>query len=303
MENIQHYRPLSYALHPATTSTTASSSSPGPVHLPPQPADDSSMVATTDAPSVASVAEGTPVSHDASSVTEPPAKRRPGRPKGSRVKKDSAKAVATPSLPEVNAQNQQYYEFQWRMLNLCAEFYGAAEELVKSTPPLVIAQCYQMGPGTPMDPLVMLTEAKRTCDTLLANPSELLTMPPPPMYPAMPAFYQPPPIVVANPAPYPLPMAPSYAHYPAAYYHPYPYAAPPPPPPPQASASAPAPGAWSDEEVERLRKLAEDSKTRNTTAEPDWDWVVGQWGHSRSRCVPELPLFRCFLRLSGNKSS
>ena len=30
----------------------------------------------------------------------------------------------------MNAQNQQYYEFQWRVLNLCAEFYGAAEELV-----------------------------------------------------------------------------------------------------------------------------------------------------------------------------
>lgn len=32
----------------------------------------------------------------------------------------------------MNAQNQQYYEFQWRVLNLCAEFYGAAEELVVS---------------------------------------------------------------------------------------------------------------------------------------------------------------------------
>lgn len=28
------------------------------------------------------------------------------------------------------AQNQQYYEFQWRVLNLCSEFYGAAEELI-----------------------------------------------------------------------------------------------------------------------------------------------------------------------------
>jgi hypothetical protein len=32
--------------------------------------------------------------------------------------------------PEVNAQNHQYYEFQWRMLTLCAEFYSAAEELL-----------------------------------------------------------------------------------------------------------------------------------------------------------------------------
>ena len=35
-----------------------------------------------------------------------------------------------PQHPDVNAHNQQYYEFQWRVLNLCGEFYGAAEELV-----------------------------------------------------------------------------------------------------------------------------------------------------------------------------
>jgi hypothetical protein len=83
----------------------------------------------------------------------------------------------------MNAQNQQYYEFQWRVLNLCAEFYGAAEELVvsylcilfsrnlfttsqKGTAPLVVAQCYHMGPGVNVDPLSMLGEAKRICDTL-----------------------------------------------------------------------------------------------------------------------------------------
>ena len=82
----------------------------------------------------------------------------------------------------MNAQNQQYYEFQWRVLNLCAEFYGAAEELVvsclfalvdnllttsqKGTAPLVVAQCYHMGPGVTVDPLSMLGEAKRICDTL-----------------------------------------------------------------------------------------------------------------------------------------
>lgn len=45
----------------------------------------------------------------------------------------SKKAFQQPAAPaNVNAQNQQYYEFQWRVLNLCAEFYGAAEELVVS---------------------------------------------------------------------------------------------------------------------------------------------------------------------------
>ena len=30
----------------------------------------------------------------------------------------------------MSQQNQQFYEFQWRALNLCSEFYNAAEELV-----------------------------------------------------------------------------------------------------------------------------------------------------------------------------
>ncbi|KAF9468204.1 hypothetical protein BDZ94DRAFT_1247460 [Collybia nuda] len=147
-------------------------------------------------------------------------KRRPGRPRGSknrkpRVGQASAKqettfyaqgqpslhpvvGAAPPQHPDVNVHNQQYYEFQWRVLNLCAEFYGAAEELVKGTPPLVIAQCYQMGPNSSVDPLNMLGDAKRICDTLLANPSQLISSPPPPMYPVMPTMYKP---VIAQPAP------------------------------------------------------------------------------------------------------
>ena len=75
----------------------------------------------------------------------PEQKRRPGRPKGSRNRKPRESAgsagksqfpsypssqTGAPPLPGVTAQNQQYYEFQWRVLNLCSEFYGAAEELV-----------------------------------------------------------------------------------------------------------------------------------------------------------------------------
>lgn len=96
----------------------------------------------------------------------------------------SGPGTAPPQHPDVNAQNQQYYEFQWRVLNLCAEFYNAAEELVvcmaysskksflkeylqKGANPLVIAQCYQSGPSNKVDPLAMLNEAKRICDTLV----------------------------------------------------------------------------------------------------------------------------------------
>ena len=69
----------------------------------------------------------------------PPAKRRPGRPRGSK-NRSKCKSTSEPASSNqqqststsVNPQNKQYYEFQWRVLNLCAEFYGAAEELVVS---------------------------------------------------------------------------------------------------------------------------------------------------------------------------
>jgi hypothetical protein len=81
-------------------------------------------------------------------------KRRPGRPRGSKNRKPRTGTTAVkqqesqfyyqglqpgaestpPQHPDINAQNQQYYEFQWRVLNLCAEFYNAAEELVVSDP-------------------------------------------------------------------------------------------------------------------------------------------------------------------------
>ncbi|KAK7044100.1 hypothetical protein VNI00_007816 [Paramarasmius palmivorus] len=270
------------------------------------------------------------------------AKRRPGRPRGSKNRKARVSGASTipptktsnpqqhnpPQLPEVNSSNQQYYEFQWRVLNLCAEFYGAAEELV-------------MGPGSKVDPINMLNEAKRNCDTLLANPSQLISNPPPPMYPPLPSIYQSPqpvgasaassapPTVINQPQSFvvsmgaPPPQYPVYTHppatqyTPASYYPQYSYPYPPssyPPPPPssttqQSSPSQPQPpqptasgsgssttnnnvspaavasnsGAWSDEEVERLKKLSEESRAKGYTGESVWDWVVSQWGKGRTR--------------------
>ena len=76
---------------------------------------------------------------------EPERKRRPGRPRGSKNRKprvgssrheglyyQGQPSVGPPHLSDINPQNHQYFEFQWRVLNLCAEFYGAAEELVVS---------------------------------------------------------------------------------------------------------------------------------------------------------------------------
>jgi hypothetical protein len=39
----------------------------------------------------------------------------------------------------------------------------------KSTPPLILAQCYQAGPGSSSDPLKMLTDAKAVCDNLVSS--------------------------------------------------------------------------------------------------------------------------------------
>ncbi|KAH9972127.1 hypothetical protein BGW80DRAFT_1437670 [Lactifluus volemus] len=181
-------------------------------------------------------------------------KRRPGRPKGSRNRKprETAGSVGksqfpsypisqggAPPLPGVTAQNQQYYEFQWRVLNLCSEFYGAAEELLKATPSLVIAQ-------SKVDPLSMLNEAKRICDSWC-----LVGQPPPTIYPSVtyppapqPAASTPaastsqPSAVITNPSTFVMPLGmpnasqPIYPtmygttppRYPTAPYYQYPHA-------------------------------------------------------------------------------
>ncbi|KAI0303615.1 hypothetical protein B0F90DRAFT_1707409 [Multifurca ochricompacta] len=303
---------------------------------------------------IASAGRSSAHSHDS-----PEQKRRPGRPKGSRNRKprEGGGSVGksqfpsypmsqggAPLLPGVTAQNQQYYEFQWRVLNLCSEFYGAAEELIKATPSLVIAQSYQMGPSSKVDPLSMLSEAKRICDQLLQNPVQLVGQPPPPVYPSV-AYPPPsqsttstpatstsqPSTVITNPSTFVMPLGmpgnsqPIYptmysttpSRYPTAPYYQY---TPGPgyyPTIPSQSATAPsttsssappatqfvsstsppttstltmttsnpagASGAWTDEEVERLKRLAERSRTSGSSNETDWDRVVGQWGNSRTR--------------------
>jgi hypothetical protein len=120
------------------------------------------------------------------------------------------------------------------------------------------------------------------------------------------------------PATYPHPQYPSMyppTQYPTAPYYAFPGYAPPgttfyPPAPPQpqlqqqmhlqqpqqsqtqttmVSATSAAPGinqgSWSDEETERLRKFAEQSRSVGTSGEIEWDWVVHQWGTGRTRLV------------------
>ncbi|OCH95421.1 hypothetical protein OBBRIDRAFT_788309 [Obba rivulosa] len=340
--------------------------------------------------------------HHATGDTDSNEKRKPGRPRGSRNRKPRAPAgTATkapantqhpgfyqyPPVPGGGAltQNQQFYEFQWRALNLCSEFYNAAEELVKAASPLVIAQCYQMGPATKVDPLAMIADAKRVCDNLLANPSQLVGQPPPAMYSSIPSYSQMPPppqsappsvstssntpaTVITNPqsfvmslgAPampppshpqsyYPPMYAAPGARYPTAPYYSYQppttYYPPPTQPTPPTSAPAPAPtastittttptpaapttsstgtlttfsattgsataggqqGAWSEEETEKLRRLAEQSKEMGgaqNKGEIEWDWVVQQWGNSRTRHQILLKATNLGLKVSTSRGT
>jgi hypothetical protein len=88
-----------------------------------------------------------------------------------------------------------------------------------------------------------------------------------------PAYYAPPPIAPAQP-----PSAPSVsvAHTPQ---------------PTATITTTPATGgtvignqgAWSEEETERLKKVAEESRSKSTTGEIEWEWVISQWGISRTR--------------------
>ncbi|KAI0346535.1 hypothetical protein BDW22DRAFT_1352653 [Trametopsis cervina] len=198
---------------------------------------------------------------DDSDQTAEDGKRKPGRPRGSRNRKPRAPTGTTPKAPANSqhpgfyqyppapggaaaTQNQQFYEFQWRALNLCSEFYNAAEELIKAAPPIVIAQCYMSGPAVKVDPLGMIGDAKRVCDTLLANPSQLAGQPPPapPAYTPLPGYgaMQPPAppgtapaqtttpagTVINNPQSFVMPLGPAAIPppgYPQPFYHaPYP---------------------------------------------------------------------------------
>ncbi|TFY76675.1 hypothetical protein EWM64_g7336 [Hericium alpestre] len=332
MDNPQHYQPLSHALHP--------------------PLVRSPQYHTYDTSGHEYAANGS--RREEEEEEEEENKRRPGRPKGSRNRKPRESAGSAskaqhgfhnyppppsgaPNLPGVTPQNQQYYEFQWRILNLCSEFYGAAEELVKATPSTVIAQSYQMGPSNKLDPLNMLNDAKRICDQLLQNPSQLVGQTPPVVYPSM-SYAQPPSAtpapspaststqpaqVITNPQSFIMPLGshpgapmsampyPMYAT-PSRYapgYYPYPgYYSPAPAQSAQPSSAPPgyatptantstivnttgavsASGTWTDEEVERLKKLAEQGRSSGGSSDIDWDAVVGQWGNTRTRLVETL---------------
>ena len=44
-------------------------------------------------------------------------------------------------------------------------------------------------------------------------------------------------------------------------------------------------GAWSEEETERLKSLTEESRSKGPSGDIEWDWVIQEWGPSRTRWV------------------
>ena len=56
-------------------------------------------------------------------------------------------------------------------------------------------------------------------------------------------------------------------------------------------------GAWSDEETERLKKMAEEHRVK-ATGEINWDAVIQEWGISRTRFATLFCPFR-FVALTG----
>ncbi|KDQ13567.1 hypothetical protein BOTBODRAFT_33576 [Botryobasidium botryosum FD-172 SS1] len=293
----------------------------------------------------------------------------------------SAPVSASAPAPPLESKGEEisiknYYEFQWRALSLCAEFYEAAGDLVRATPASVLAQA--LHGGTRTDPLQMLNDAKQACDILLADPSRLSSaaadteetteivpssrphstraVPPssiPPLPSAAPpsgvagsssgsnasatsqpqtpqAYYPQQPVQQPQPQPQLQPVQQTYRY--AQPYQPQPvqqlvpqpqpplqllyteasteqstqqaqqaqqnvsqqqqapHAAQPETPQPQRSAYStlrPIPavthGAWKEEELEKLKRLAEESRGRSQSGEIDWEWTAQQFGETRSK--------------------
>ncbi|KAH8118226.1 hypothetical protein DFH11DRAFT_1839626 [Phellopilus nigrolimitatus] len=258
-----------------------------------------------------------------------PTRRKPGRPKGSKNKKprfdlsgsppkqqfSAAPApfygfpppphptavpmqphppphpVAVPSYSVADASNQAFYDFQWRVLTLCSEFYNAADELIRSAPQHIIHQCFSL-PGNQVDPITILHDARRACDQLLANPSQavlkqLLLRTGTPPASAGPVITNPGSFVMsltgspsqsggyASPNRYPTTPYYAYATQPhQTGTHPY-----------MAQQQA-IRAAWSEEETEKLRHLTEESRMAGSgteNGEIDWDWESSTRGMKRRR--------------------
>ncbi|KAI0635687.1 hypothetical protein C8Q77DRAFT_1071664 [Trametes polyzona] len=296
-------------------------------------------------------------------------KRKPGRPRGSKNRKPRVSTGSAskppsnvahpgffqyPPAPPTVAQNQQFYEFQWRALNLCSEFYSAAEELVLANPSQLVGQpaptAYPAYAAIPPPPPPGTAGATTQAPgAVITNPQTFVlplnssSMPPPSQpyyasvypppgppryaaqyyYPPPPppqgaaSYYQPPPQPSQSSQPAPSASAPPAQAPPPQTTTPQPATqsapptpapAPAPAPPAPVPASAPVPtntgtistfsaatgntapgghqGTWSEEETEKLKRLAEQSKEMGgaqNKGEIEWDWVIQQWGNSRTR--------------------
>jgi hypothetical protein len=65
------------------------------------------------------------------------------------------------------AQNSMVQQKSFLYVGPINQYGNTSKSSQKATPSLVIAQSYQMGPSSKVDPLSMLNEAKRICDQLV----------------------------------------------------------------------------------------------------------------------------------------
>ncbi|EJD06979.1 uncharacterized protein FOMMEDRAFT_165625 [Fomitiporia mediterranea MF3/22] len=267
-----------------------------------------------------------PQQSQAQQQPQPPPQQQAPVPQPSAVPaQQQSTSQSASSYPAPDPNNQALYDFQWRVLSLCSEFYNAADELIRNAPQHILHQCFSL-PGNQVDPITLLHEARKACDQLMANPAAVvLKVPPQPATvqyasPAPPAKSASPPAgqVITNPGSFVMslsgspsqntqqgttyspaatftqtqpryPTTPYYAYstQPSSGSHPY-----------MAQQQVMKPvnlstpsaagnqGAWSDEETEKLKQLAEESKTTGTgteNGEIDWDWVCNNWGAGRTR--------------------
>ncbi|KAF8577583.1 hypothetical protein K439DRAFT_546930 [Ramaria rubella] len=165
-----------------------------------------------------------------------------------------------------------FNEFQWRLLNLCGEFYEAATELIRATPHLVLSQAFQLlGRGTGLDPISVLNDARRTCDMMLVNPQAFATAPPPPTALSLPVLTS-----LAhlnsrsNVTTVPMPMPVSVPGAAQSSYYPPPSNAPDPTTSSKGKekerSASNVQGTWKEHEVQKLKDLAEKYRVRDRAA-------------------------------------
>ncbi|KAG8934986.1 hypothetical protein FRC02_008737 [Tulasnella sp. 418] len=72
---------------------------------------------------------------------------------------------------QIQERVSDFYQFQYRAMKICSDFYEAAEDLVRATSPTVLAQSFHS--GSRADPMALIHNTKEFCEAFLATPIAL----------------------------------------------------------------------------------------------------------------------------------